>query len=104
MEALESLLYPQLNAFAAEERAGALRAARETSFDVIELIGIAAGLVVVTALTRYRLEAGSVAEGFLAAIGNFAIALPLLVLFVGPFFVRRARRGLDRELAKRRLQ
>jgi len=101
MEALESLLYPRLNAFAADERAAALRAARSTSFDVIELVGIAAGLVVVTAITRYRLEAESVADGVFAALANFAIALPLLVVFVGPFLVRRVRRGLDLELAKR---
>ena len=102
MDALESLLYPQLNAFAAEERAGVLRAARATSFDVIELIGIAAGLVLVTAITRYRLESENFTEGFVAAIANFAVALPLLVVFVGPFMVRRVRRGLADELARRR--
>jgi hypothetical protein len=102
MDALESLLYPQLNAFPPDERAGALKGARETSFDVVELIGIAAGLVLVTAITRYLLEIPSAAAGLLAALGNFAVALPLLIVFVGPFLVRRVRRGLDRELARRR--
>ena len=102
MHALESLLYPQLNAFPAEERASALRHARETAFDVVELIGIAAGLVLVTAITRYQLGPTNGADGFLSAIVNFVVAVPLLVVFVGPFLVRRVRRGLDRELAKRR--
>jgi hypothetical protein len=101
MDALNSLLYPRLDSFPADERANALRHARETSFDVIELIGIAAGLVLVTAITRYQLDTSSAAEGFLRAIGNFVVALPLLAIFVGPFLVRRVRRGLDRELAKR---
>lgn len=101
MKVLESLLYPQLNAFAAEERQRALRAARATAFDVIELIGIAAGLVFVTAITRYRLAWENFTEGFLAALGNFAVALPLLLLCVGPFMVRRVRRGLADELARR---
>ena len=101
MNALESLLYPQLDAFAAAEREGALRAARATSFDVVELIGIAAGLVLVTAITRYRLESENFSESLPAALGIFAVALPLLLVFVGPFMVRRVRRGLADELARR---
>lgn len=104
MHGLERLFYPQLTAFPAEERADALRRARRTALDVIELVGIAVGLVLVTAITRYQLEPSSFADGFLAAMANVAVAVPLLIVFVGPFLVRRVRRGLDEELARRRLR
>ena len=102
MHALDRFFYPQLTAFPAEERADALRRARRTALDVIELVGIAVGLVLVTAITRYQLDPSSVADGFVAAMANFVIAVPLLIVFVGPFLVRRVRRGLDDELARRR--
>ena len=102
MHPLEAILYPRLRDFPAEERAAALRAARRTPFDVIELVGIAIGLILVTAITRYQIGSWSVIERAWAAIVNFLVAIPLLVAFVGPFLVRRVRRGLDEELSKRR--
>jgi hypothetical protein len=47
-------LYPQLRSFPPEEREPALRSARKCPFDVVELVGIAVGLIVVTLLTRYN--------------------------------------------------
>jgi hypothetical protein len=98
---LEVLLYPQLRRFPAQERAQALRKAREATFDVVELVGIALGLVLVTALTRYQAEAYDALERVAAVLVNFVIAIPLLLVFVVPFLVRRVRRGLDQEVARR---
>jgi hypothetical protein len=92
-------LFPQLRRIPDSERAAALRKARANPYDAFELLGIAAGLVVVTALTRY--------DGVWTGLGrvaafcvNFAVALPLLGAFVGPLMVRRIRRGLDRQLRR----
>ena len=94
-------LYPQLRAFPVGDRAAALRHARRTAFDVVELVGIALSLVLVTALTRYDAHDLGTAERFAAAALNFAVAIPLLLALVGPFHVRRVRRGLERELHAR---
>jgi hypothetical protein len=101
MHRLEAILYPRLREFPADDRAAALRDARRMPFDVIELVGMAIGLILVTAATRYPLGPWSVFERAGIAIANFVIAIPLLLALVGPFLVRRVRRGLERELARR---
>lgn len=101
MSRIASLLYPQLRAFPAGERGAALRRARSAPFDVVELIGIAVGLVVAAALTRYEAAGMSEVERALAALANFGLAAGLLVVLVGPFLVRRARRALEREIDDR---
>lgn len=101
MHALEAILYPRLRDFPVAERAAALAAARRKPFDVIELVGIATGVILSTAITRYQVGSWDAFEHAGAAFANFLVAIPLLVAFVGPFLVRRVRRGLDEELAKR---
>jgi hypothetical protein len=96
-----TMIYPELRAFTPAEREGALRAARHESFDAVELVGMAAALVAVTALTRYGLQDFDLTSRIAAALVNFALAVPLLVAGVGPFLVRRARRGLRAQLARR---
>jgi hypothetical protein len=90
----QGILYPELRLFAPEKRANALRDARATPFDTLELFGMAAGVVAITALTRYAGSQLAIGQRFAAGILNFLIALPLLVLALGPFFIRRVRRGL----------
>jgi len=102
MNRLWSLLLPEIRQFPHAERDGALRSARATALDLIELLGMAAALVGVTALTRYALPDPSMSTRFSAMIFNFTLALPLLVLALGPFHVRRLRRGLREQLALRR--
>ena len=67
-------------------------------FDVIELLGIAFGLVLTVSITRYALQEAGTLERVAAAALNFAVAVPLLALLIGPFLVRRVRRGLDAQL------
>jgi uncharacterized membrane protein len=91
-------LLPELRRFPRQDRTEALAAARATSLDTLELIGMALALVAVTALTKYALPDGSVFSRFVMALLNFAVALPLLVATLGPFHLRRLRRGLRAQL------
>lgn len=91
-------LLPDLRHFDPAEREAALRAARDTAPDLIELLGMAAALVGVTALTRRWLpDLGAGGTGA-AMLLNFGLALPLLLLALAPFQWRRWRRGLRAQL------
>jgi hypothetical protein len=60
-------------------------------------------MVAVTVLTRYALPLRDMA-GLSRVTGifmNFALALPLLAVFLGPFHIRRLRRGLRAMLHER---
>lgn len=94
-------LLSELRQFPESEREQALQRARDTSLDVIELVGMAVGLVVVTALTKYSVPDPSMASRFALALINFAVAMPLLVAVLGPFHLRRLRRGLRTQLQNR---
>ena len=68
---------------------------------MVECVGIAIALVVVVSLTRYSTVGFSAAERFWAAVINFIVAIPMLVVFAGPFYLRRVRRGLREYIRKR---
>ncbi len=96
------LLLPELQRFPSGERSAALRNARETESDLLELAGIGAALLLATGLTRYALgEDAGVFTRLVACIQNFALALPLLGAGILPFHLRRLRRGLREQLARR---
>ena len=101
MNRLWPVLLPELRQFPVARQDEALQAARKTSLDIVELIAMAAGLVAVTALTRYAVSDTGIATRFAATVLNFVVALPLIALLLGPFHIRRLRRGL-RELLQRR--
>jgi hypothetical protein len=98
MNRLWPALLPELRRFPLDEQDDVLRAARRTELDFVELIGMATGLLVVTALTRYTLADAGMARSFLGTLVNFAVALPLLAIALGPFHIRRVRRGLRDQL------
>lgn len=102
MSRLWPALLPELREFPPADQDAALRAARDTALDAFELIGMAIALVLVTALTRYSLPEPGMASRFAAALLNFAVALPLLAVAVGPLHLRRLRRGLREQLRQRR--
>ena len=87
-------LLPELRRFPDSERSNALRLARERPLDAFEWVAMAVGLVVVTALTKFAVPDPSMASRVLVAALNFAVALPMLVAVLGPFHLRRLRRGL----------
>lgn len=94
MGQLDLLLYPELRSLDERERGRVLRQARETPFDLLELAGMAAAVVFVTSVTRYGVRQDFL-EQFAMGLANFAVAIPLLLLTVGPFLYRRTRRGLQ---------
>jgi len=102
MNRLWPLLLPELQEFPTSEQDTALSTARATPLDVLELMSMAAGLVAVTALTRYALPVDTAATRLGYAVWNFVVAVPLLVLALGPFHIRRLRRGLRKQLQDRR--
>ncbi len=94
-------LLPELRQFPPDEREQAVQRAGETPLNVLECIGMAVGLVAVTALTKYGAPEMSMVSRALAVLVNFAVALPLLVAVLGPFHVHRLRRGLRDQLRHR---
>jgi hypothetical protein len=101
MNRLWPVLLPELRQFPAAERDAALRAARATALDLVELIGMGGALVLVTWLTRYVVPDGAASTRLGLALLNFVVAAPLLVLTMGPLHLRRLRRGLKDRLQQR---
>jgi hypothetical protein len=87
-------LYPELKRIDPKDRIRALQKAKEVPFDAIELIGIGIALVLVVGVTRYSVAEMGLIARVGAALANFIVAIPLLMIFAGPFYVRRVRRGL----------
>jgi hypothetical protein len=95
-------LYPELKKIDPRDRISALRKAKEVSFDTIEIVGIGIALVLVVTLTRYSVVGMGALGRIGTALANFVVAIPLLLIFAGPFYVRRVRRGLREQMEKRR--
>jgi hypothetical protein len=92
--AIERFVFPELERISPQHRARALEQARAAPFDLIEILGILLGVAITTALTHYGMKDVQIADRLLAALANFAIAVPLLAVLAGPFLIRRTRRGL----------
>ena len=75
---------------------GSCKEASKEPFDFLEWVGILAALVFVVSFTRYSVAGFNLIDRFAVALANFLVAVPLLVLTVGPFLVRRTRRGLQK--------
>ena len=97
----EYWVYPELAKFALRERAEALHKVRHVSLDTFETIGITVALIVVVAVTKYSVADLGLTERTAMTLANFVIAIPLLVIFAGPSYVRRVRRGLRGQLKER---
>jgi len=95
---IEMLLYPEMKSIAPHHQSHALKRAKEEPFDLLEWAGILVGIVIAVGVTRYSSAGFGIVERLAAALANFAIAVPLIVVLVGPFLVRRTRRGLQRYL------
>jgi len=101
MRKLWLMLLPELGQFSPRDQAQALKKAHETELDIIELVGVAFALVLVTAATQYALPDQSLSSRFVLAFVNFIVAAPLIALAVAPFHIRRLRRGLRAQLSQR---
>lgn len=93
MRALWTVIYPELEQIPEPERDNAFHRAESSEFDGIELAGIAFGLIATSWLTRFAYTESALGQIFQTLL-CFFIAAPLLVVLVGPFLVRRTRRGL----------
>ncbi|MBX9592419.1 MAG: hypothetical protein K2X43_24290 [Hyphomonadaceae bacterium] len=95
-EFFENLLYPELRAYDRKDRARLLQEASKEPFDFLEWAGMLGALVLVVSVTRYGVAGFSLVDRFAVMVANFLVAIPLLVVTVGPFLVRRTRRGLQK--------
>lgn len=96
------LAFPALSKLPRAEWNQALRQARAANFDTIEWLSVMAGVVFVTYFLRFDPELAATISPGMRYLVQFVVALPLLVLIVGPFYLRRARRALDLELERRK--
>ena len=93
--------YPALRQLPRAEWDEALKQARETNFDMSEWIGVLAGIAFVTYLLRFDADQAAALSLPVRYFIQFLAAVPLLALVVGPFYLRRTRRGLDQEIEHR---
>jgi hypothetical protein len=82
----------------------AIRNARQVDFDRVERIGILAGVAFVAYLLRISPEQAASISLPMIYFVQFVEAVPLLVLTVGPVFLRRTRRGIALEIEGHRGQ
>jgi len=94
-------LYPRLREQPPEAWEPLISKARDTDFEIGEWIGIVGGMALVAWLLNTEMSSLSISSRFVAHLLQFLLALPLLVAVVGPIYLRRTRRGLDLELARR---
>jgi hypothetical protein len=99
-EKVELVLYPDLRPYERTVRDRMLKQAADTPLDLVEWGGIIAALVLVAVFTRYSLGDVGVLGRVAVAIVNFLVAFALLGVIVGPFLIRRTRRGLRSQIGK----
>ena len=92
MATLVSALFPELRDLPPAQRATALRAANKLPYDTLELLGIAVGLIVASLFLTHALD------GFAGTGARLLAACPVATVAIGPFVLRRTRRGLRRIL------
>lgn len=80
----------------------AVQLARNVEFDAVERVAIVAGVVFTAYALRFDPEQAASLSVFARYLIQFLTAVPVLLLVVGPFMLRRARRGLDQVIAARR--
>jgi len=95
-EGCNNLLYPELRTYGRRDRIRLLQEASKEPLDFLEWVGMLAALVLVVSFTRYSVAELGLVDRFASAIANFVVAIPLLVVTVGPFLVRRNKRGLQK--------
>jgi len=94
-------LYPRLRELPPEAWESMLSKARDTDFETAEWIGVIGGVAFVAWLLGVEPSVLAMQPRFIVHLLQFVLALPLLAAVVGPIYLRRTRRGLDRELARR---
>lgn len=93
---------PRLIELPRGEWAHAAHLARNVEFDAVERIAIVTGVVFTAYALRFDPEQAASLSVIARYLIQFLMAVPVLLLVVGPFMLRRARRGLDQVIADRR--
>ena len=93
-------LYPRLREVRPEAWESTLSSARDADLETAEWVGIIGGIALVAWLLGSEHFAFVPLAPFILHLLRFVLALPLLALVVGPIYLRRNRRGLDRVLAR----
>ncbi|MBK9606301.1 MAG: hypothetical protein IPO58_07795 [Betaproteobacteria bacterium] len=94
-------LYPRLQELPAEAWQSVLGKARGAEMETAERVGVVGGVGVAAWLLGVEPSVFSTQPPILVHLLQFVLAVPLLVILVGPIHVRRTRRGLNHELARR---
>lgn len=92
--ALEDLLLPELCQIAPDDRERAMKRASEEPIELLEWLGMLLGLVLTVSMTRYGIGGLALGARLALAYANFLLAVPMLTVLIGPFLIRRKRRGL----------
>lgn len=94
-------LYPRLKELPPGLWRPTLGKARCADFETMEWAGIVGGVALVAWMLGFEIPALAAQPKGVLYLARFGLALPLLTIIVGPIYLRRTRRGLDRELAHR---
>jgi hypothetical protein len=95
-------LYPRLKELPPGLWVPTLGKARSADFETTEWVGIVGGVALVAWMLGIEIPALAAQSTAVLYVARFGLALPLLAIIVGPIYLRRTRRGLDRELALRK--
>lgn len=79
----------------------AIERARQIHFDGVERVAMVVSVAFVASLLSFSSEQMASLAFFTRYVIQFALALPLLFLFLAPFYLRRLRRGLDAVILNR---
>jgi hypothetical protein len=96
-----SILYPALRVLPPQDWDEALRKARSAEFDTLEWTGIVGGAGLVAWLLQLHWPPSTGTAALAVFVLQFPLALVLLTLIVGPLYLRRTRRGLEKEIHQR---
>lgn len=86
-------LFPRLREWSVAEWTAVLGKARQVEFDRLEQIATLAGVILVAWQVKPATSVG--VSALFAYLVQFVYLAPILLLVLGPFFVRRIRRGLN---------
>lgn len=92
-------LFPRLRQWSVQEWPTVLGKARQVEFDRLEQIATLAGVIVVAWQVKPVTSLG--ASALISYLVQLVYLVPVLLLVLGPFFVRRIRRGLNAAVRNR---
>ncbi len=92
-------LLPHILKLPPREWDSAVKQASNADFDWLETTWLIGGVVFVTYLLRFEPEQVASISPPVRYLLQFVAAFPLLLIVVGPVYLRRARRGLDTVIA-----